>query len=93
MIPIGHPIKKYTVFMSKLDLFAGEIVYKFSRGDCYKVETISRDGRYEIKILDKKITFRLSEEELNALERIKENKSTIITKGDRIVESHFKIQF
>jgi len=29
-----------------------------------------------IKILDKKITFRLSEEELNALERIKKSKST-----------------
>jgi len=25
--------------------------------------------------------------------KFKENKSTIITKGDRIVESHFKIQF
>ena len=34
----------------------------------------------KIKILDKKITFRLSEEELNALERIKENKSTNYSK-------------
>lgn len=34
----------------------------------------------KIKILDKKITFRLSGEELNALERIKESKSTNYSK-------------
>ena len=52
MTPKGHPIKKYTVVKTLNNLTNGEVIYEFSDGNYYKVETISRDDRYEIKILD-----------------------------------------
>lgn len=52
MIPRGHPIKYYIVVQQNDELTPGEIVYEFSKNNFYKVEIITRDNRYEIKILN-----------------------------------------
>ncbi len=69
MRPIGRPVQRYTVFSkNKFNLPIGLEIWEFSKGNYYSTTTLTRDGRYEIRLHEEIFDFNNIHDALTLME-------------------------